>query len=260
MAAIILTWNPSVWPYWDHDGYLDLVRRGETVPTNWSVGRHRTIPQHADAYFYLQGKQHGLIAHAAVTSERPYETAHFNDAKRTTNNVKITLDSMVPISDRIPRAVLQTVVPQVHWLRIQQSGQRVPEEAEASLAALWREYAEPVEPGPDEVPPGFPEGGVRTVHVNRYERDPQARRACLQRWGTTCTACGIDFGQRYGDIGNGYIHVHHLTPVSQMVPGYRVDPITDLRPLCPNCHAMVHTSDPPITPAQLKALLISRKS
>lgn len=34
---------------------------------------------------------------------------------------------------------------------------------------------------PEEVPPGgaFSEGGVSQVEVNRYERDPQARRACI---------------------------------------------------------------------------------
>jgi 5-methylcytosine-specific restriction protein A len=150
-------------------------------------------------------------------------------------------------------------VPQVYWARIQQSGQRVPEEAEATLAALWHEYAEPVEPGPDDVPPGFPEGAVRTVHVNRYERDHRSRRACIEHWGTACMACDLDFGQMYGDIGDGYIHVHHLTPVSQMGPGYRVDPVKELRPLCPNCHAMVHTSDPPLTPEQLRHRLRGRK-
>jgi len=86
----------------------------------------------------------------------------------------------------------------------------------------------------------FFEGAVLQVTINRYERDQKARKACIQHHGTTCFACDIDFGKEYGAFAEGLIHVHHLKPLSEIGHGYQVDPIKDLRPVCPNCHAVIH--------------------
>ncbi len=101
----------------------------------------------------------------------------------------------------------------------------------------------------------FLEGAVRQVLVNAYERNPGARRACIAHYGVACHVCGIDFEDRYGQIGKGFIHVHHLVPLAQVGIEYELDPIRDLRPVCPNCHAMLHRSMPPITLVELKNLL-----
>src|SRR5690606_12198558 len=82
-----------------------------------------------------------------------------------------------------------------------------------------------------------------------------ARRACLEHWGTRCAACGVDLGERYGPIAAGFIHVHHLRPLAELGEGYEVDPVADLRPLCPNCHGVVHLRTPPLTIEELRALL-----
>ncbi len=99
------------------------------------------------------------------------------------------------------------------------------------------------------------EGGQSRELVKRYERSQINRAACLARWGTTCRVCSIDFGQVYGPIGTGYIHVHHIVPVSQMGEGYRVNPLTELVPVCPNCHAMLHRRNPPFSVEELKNLM-----
>ena len=44
-------------------------------------------------------------------------------------------------------------------------------------------------------------------------------------------------------IGTGYIHVHNLKPLSEIKEEYKVDPINDLRPVCPNCHSMIHKAN-----------------
>jgi 5-methylcytosine-specific restriction enzyme A len=44
----------------------------------------------------------------------------------------------------------------------------------------------------------------------------------------------------YGKVADGYIHVHHLRPLSEINGEYVVDPVQDLRPVCPNCHAVLH--------------------
>jgi 5-methylcytosine-specific restriction protein A len=103
---------------------------------------------------------------------------------------------------------------------------------------------------------GFPEGGRVTLEVNRYERDHRNRTLCLQARGYRCTVCDFNFAERYGELGRDYIHVHHLTPVSQMGNGYVINPLVDLVPICPNCHAMIHKANPPLTPESLKILLV----
>jgi len=95
---------------------------------------------------------------------------------------------------------------------------------------------------PDEIEePGlYFEGAMRSVTVNAYERNWAAREACLKHYGTNCAVCGFNFGAAYGEIGAGFIHVHHLRQLASIKDGYQVDPINDLRPVCPNCHAMLH--------------------
>ncbi len=75
--------------------------------------------------------------------------------------------------------------------------------------------------------------------------------------GTRCQVCGLDMAKRYGDIGQGFIHIHHLVPLSEIKQDYRLDPKTDLIPVCPNCHAMLHRRNPPYTPEELKAQMLA---
>jgi len=102
---------------------------------------------------------------------------------------------------------------------------------------------------------GLPEGACSTVMVNRYERSPVNRAACIAAHGSRCKVCGFDFGAIYGPLGHGYIEVHHRVPVSKMGGCYQVDPVNDLIPLCANCHAAVHRVDPPLEPEALVAIL-----
>lgn len=103
----------------------------------------------------------------------------------------------------------------------------------------------------------YEEGAVRRVLVNRYERDPRARKECIEYHGTRCAVCKFDFGSRYGDIGEGFIHVHHLRPLGRLPSSYRVNPVKDLVPVCPNCHVMLHRRDPPYDIQQLRGCLRS---
>ena len=98
----------------------------------------------------------------------------------------------------------------------------------------------------------YQEGAVQRVWVNRYERDPKARDKCIEYRGTRCAVCELDFKRRYGKIGKGFIHVHHLRPLSRLKSSYRLDPLKDLVPVCPNCHAMLHRRNPPYDIEQLR--------
>lgn len=104
----------------------------------------------------------------------------------------------------------------------------------------------------------YMEGGKKRVETNRYERNPINRELCLAANGYTCKICGFDFEQTYGDLGHHFIHVHHIVPVSKMTQAYTLDPVSDLIPVCPNCHAMLHRADPPLLPEELKEIIHDR--
>ena len=88
--------------------------------------------------------------------------------------------------------------------------------------------------------PELREGESHQVYTTRYERNPVARNRCIELKGCKCSICGFDFEKTYGEIGKGFIHVHHIVPVSEIGESYRVDYEKDLIPVCPNCHAMLH--------------------
>lgn len=84
------------------------------------------------------------------------------------------------------------------------------------------------------------EGAKMEIVINRYERNPIARQKCLQFHGLNCLVCDMNFEKLYGEIGKGFIHVHHVIPLHSIKEEYIVNPETDLIPVCPNCHAMLH--------------------
>jgi len=95
------------------------------------------------------------------------------------------------------------------------------------------------------------EGGKKSGIFNFYERSKKNRRICLAVHGFSCKTCGVSLGEKYGDLGQDFIHVHHTTPVSQMREPRPVNPYTELIPVCPNCHYMMHRKDPPVSPEEL---------
>lgn len=99
------------------------------------------------------------------------------------------------------------------------------------------------------------EGAKKTITVNTYERDSSARRKCISYWGTSCCICSFNFEDVYGELGKNYIHVHHVKPLSELSGEYELDPINDLRPVCPNCHSMLHRGKPALSIEHVKNLI-----
>jgi hypothetical protein len=128
--------------------------------------------------------------------------------------------------------------------------------------AETRKGSRPHSHRPDYAPPEelltsntISEGSLHRITVNRYERSPAARARCIAHYGSRCIVCDFDFGLIYGAAFSGFIHVHHLTPLGTLRSPYNLDPVRDLRPVCPNCHAAIHRAEPPLTPEAVKVLL-----
>jgi len=96
------------------------------------------------------------------------------------------------------------------------------------------------------------EGSKKRITVNAYERSPQARQECISKYGYKCVICNFDFEKVYGEIGRNFIHVHHVKPLSEINEQYKINPVEDLRPVCPNCHAMLHKRKPAYSIKEIK--------
>jgi 5-methylcytosine-specific restriction enzyme A len=114
----------------------------------------------------------------------------------------------------------------------------------------------PLEPvTTDDAPGVYEEGAAYLSLVKKYERSRINRAACIEIHGTRCKICGIDMGEEYGPLGEGFIHVHHITPVSLLGEGYVISPGNDLIPVCPNCHSIVHRKYPPYGVNEIREVL-----
>ncbi|BCW66092.1 hypothetical protein NicSoilB4_08550 [Arthrobacter sp. NicSoilB4] len=258
MTAIILGWNPDRWNRWNYPAAVERVASTGLHLERWSVGRHRNIAAGTDAWLLLQGDRgRGLIGHGVVLSEHPEPGPHYAEPAKTAMYVQVGFDSLLPLGDQIASAILKEAVPGVPWGSVFGSGLTVEPSEEANIRALWGDFRLQPTPDPTEALPGtYPEGAVTRVEVNRYERSPEARRACIAHYGSSCAACGFSFEQKYGEIGKDFIHVHHVVPVSQLGSSYELDPISDLIPLCANCHAMAHQGvGTPRTVAELRRII-----
>lgn len=82
---------------------------------------------------------------------------------------------------------------------------------------------------------------VESLHKEQA-RSPEARRHCLEIKGTRCVVCGFDPVESWG--AHGVIQVHHLKPLHESLGETgrtETDPLRDLVPVCPNCHALIHS-------------------
>lgn len=97
-------------------------------------------------------------------------------------------------------------------------------------------------PYPEEDTDELSEGSKKMVYVNSYERNPEARRKCIEHYKSyKCQLCGFDSSAFYGEEFEGLIHVHHIIPLSERKGPYQVKPEEDLIPVCPNCHMILHS-------------------
>ncbi len=253
MIAIILGWNPELrnTNHWNGRNYAAVVEevaeRGLHVQT-WSLDRGGNIPAGAEAWLILQGAHvRGLIGHGVVVGggnlvPDPSEAeSDHPDADKTPNQVQVAFDALLPLGDQVPAEVLSNAMPDLAWESTEFAGVELGPGHEAALRTLWTDFGPGQGTDPTQPVPGtYPDGAVTRVSVNRYERDPEARRACIAHRGSSCAVCGFSFELAYGELGKDFIDVHHVVPVAQLGGSYQLDPLTDLVPLCANCHAMAH--------------------
>ncbi len=250
MPAYLLTWNPNRCEWDDLPNVVQTFQNGNAVKERWSCGNTKRI-EAGDLVFLIRlGREpKGICAYGTVV-KGSYEDDHWEKDGKTALYVEFQIDWIVEPDAKqfVPRARLDA--PQfadVHWSS-QSSGIAIPDKVAAALKHECTRYLSSYDtPLPEEVPSiqKYKEGAQRIVVINSCERNPQARRACIEHYGAVCAVCRRDLADKYGKVGKGVIHVHHLRPLASRSKRYVLDPIRDLRPVCPNCHAIIHTRKRP---------------
>lgn len=263
MATFLLAWNPGLYPWGSLRNELRSGGRDTNASFSWSVGRSRK-PRPQDRAFMIRlgVDPKGIVASGWVTSE-PFEGEHWNrDRARTGGRsfyVGLALEyvSEAPVIpwERLHRAPLS----EFNW-GIQMSGLTIPEPIAQALEREWSRRVSAVKSAPDRAPKEYFEGRRYGTSLTRIERNPSARAVCIAHHGRACSCCGMRFEKRYGKEARNLIVVHHLKPIAYSSGRQRVDPIRDLRPVCPNCHAVLHLRNPPYSIEEVKALARRRRS
>jgi 5-methylcytosine-specific restriction enzyme A len=273
MATYLLTWNPEKWDWSEPslDEEISKLKIQGHLTDRWSCGNTRKIV-HGDRLFILrQGRKPRGIFASGWAASPCYQDYHWDGSDRPALYIDIDFDVLInpekePILERL--RLNDGNLSEMHW-DTQMSGISIPNEIAFNLEVVWanflsnnniRQLSGAFDSAlfPNEILESdvyYIEGTPKQITTNRYERNPHARAECLQQWGLSCSVCSFNFATTYGDIGKDFIHVHHLRSLSEISDNYVVNPKDDLRPVCPNCHAMIHKRNPAYTIEEIKTLL-----
>jgi 5-methylcytosine-specific restriction protein A len=261
--SYLLCWNPTRWEWPDFETVVQRSIKGEPIAEPWSTGNTKAISEGQRVYLYRQAIERGIIGSGWTTSDT-YMDDHWDGSGKKIPYAKVVFDRIVAPEDVLPVEGLIRRFPNFNWNRLQSSGISLPSDVASRLEALWQEHLKGlgfrIEPNEVAMPALYVEGATRSVTVNAYERNPRARKACLDHYGFDCAVCVFNFANFYGDLGEGFIHVHHLKDLATVGGEYEVDPIADLRPVCPNCHAMLHAETPAMSIAKLRSIIDARRT
>ncbi len=264
MKTFLLTWNPKKTD-WDEDGKktidecIEEIKKNGYYENTWSCGNFNSIEKGDKVFiFRLKVKPRGLIASGIVTKDI-YKDVHWLHKNKTANYIKIKYDIILNPEKKILEEKYLNKLKIINF-KIQVA-QRIQSPNFEKLEAVWEEFNSTKNLYPNEVDENsnFYEGVVNRVLVNQYERDSRARQQCIDKYGYNCSICGFNFEKFYGILGKDFIHVHHLVPISTIGAEYKINPMKDLIPVCPNCHAMLHKSKIVLDPEKLRKIIKGNK-
>jgi len=256
MATYLLAWNPKRWVWGNLERELETVRRSGSLTDRWSCGNSKAIRPGSRFFLIRLGdSRRGIVGSGRVLTE-PKLDMHWDRHRAARGDQTMFVDILFDTLSKEPLIDWHTLKKApfngFNW-GIQMSGVRIPQAIASALEKRWRQVI-PRKNAliPEEIEQSdYWEGAAQTITVNAYERDRTARAACIEYYGATCVVCGFNFEEKYGRVALGYIHVHHLVPLSRLGKKYRVDPIKDLRPVCANCHAVIHLRKRPYLPEEV---------
>ncbi len=224
----------------------------------WSCGNTKRIDL-GDSFFLIRLgiEPKGIIGCGCVTSP-PYLFKHWDEEKAKEGKETLRTDLLFKSLSDVPIFsidYLEKNYPSYNWTP-QSGGLSIPEEIASELFSLLQQSQFAFKSSKKEEIRNYSEGKIREITIKTYDRNPIARQVCIEHHGYNCAVCGFNFGQVYGDFGKNYIEVHHLRQIADIGEEYEIKPIEDLRPVCANCHRMLHKERPPLAIEELKTKLV----
>lgn len=266
MSTYLLIWNPKLFVWKELKENIRELKQNGVYKYGWSTGSTKRIHPGDRVFLMRLGVEpKGLVGSGWVTSEVE-DWPHWDDPQKMILVVDIDWDTLLDAQDEAifpVEALRGGVYDHVKKWLPQASGMSIPDIVAEQLELDWASFLNQNAPVrqityPDEIDTEktYFEGAAKQVIVNIYERNAEARAICIKEHGANCSVCGFNFAEKFGDIGSGYIHVHHRKPLSEIHESYKLNPTIDLIPVCPNCHAMLHQRKPePYTIDELIAIL-----
>ena len=263
--SFLFTWNPKRWPWNGLSNDIKRIKNSGSIIEYWTIHSHKMVKIGDRAFFMKLGseKPKGIFASGHIVSNS-FLGPHWSGNGKQVYKVNVEIDILLDSSNTniLDLSILENdpLLSQYNWTP-EPSGLPIDPNLISTLENLWFNLLNKKgnlsgnKPGNFCSTNVFSEGKLNKVPVSVYERNPHARSECLDHYGYSCTVCNMNFEELYGDIGREFIHVHHLNPVSEKGGEYEVNPITDLRPVCPNCHAMIHKRKPPFTIEEMRKII-----
>ncbi len=260
--TFLFAWNPDNWVWKDLEQNIEELNNTGKLTLKWSCISHTKVRPGDRAFLVRLGiAPKGIIGSGTVISE-PFLSPHWGEKNKDVPRVLIEFDILLDANNEsvLPLDYIKNKIPSQNWTP-QSSGISIKNEVIDALEKEWFDFLSTnntrLNPFSDTIDNSkkFIEGSATQVTQTRYERNIYARNECLKHYGYTCSVCGFNFEKFYGNLGYKFIHVHHLTEIANIRKAYEVNPIEDLRPVCPNCHAMLHKQNPALTIEELKELI-----
>lgn len=259
--AFLFTWNPKKYDWGELPKLIMQIQNCGSALCNWQCTSYNMIRPGDRAFFMCLGVVPKGIFGSGYVKSFPFKARDWDQSAGDIFVVSIEFEFLFdprtqPILelDRLQSGNLanQTWTPQGSNISIKNEFVKELEELWFDCLNNRNSFSESSIIANNETAEVYMEGKAAEVVQTRYERNPGAREKCLKHFGYMCSVCEFDFEKCFGDIGKQFIHVHHLKLISKPGQTHRVDPHADLRPVCPNCHAMLHKRNPPFTLEELK--------
>ncbi|MEQ1637815.1 MAG: HNH endonuclease [Methylococcales bacterium] len=255
MSAFLYIWNPNKWNWSDLQDAIYRVNNNEQYDSGWSCGNTKRI-KIGDIFFLMRLglEPKGIIGCGYVLSN-PEIGDPWDDQKKSAIYTDILFKALSeePI---FSLSYLQNNHPTFSWTP-QSSGISIPNQiAEELFLLIQNNLKFSFQPLEEQSIKEYAEGRPKIVTNKTYDRSSAARQDCIEYYGYSCRVCGFNFEEKYGAFGMQYIEVHHLKQMSDINNEYSINPIRDLRPVCANCHRMLHKTRPPLSIEELKKHLI----
>lgn len=267
MNTFLFAWNPNRWDWVDLEESVDHLETVGYVERRWSCGNSKSIKKGDRVFLIRLGEEPRGIMGSGYAKSSYYVAPHWDRSEgKTSNYIDIEFDILINPKNNIlfDKESLESIDPnKVQQWFPQQSGIAIKKDVVEALESNWfnfiieNKYIRNSFVSNDVVTDNketFREGKSKDIIQTRYERNPEARKRCLSHYGYSCKVCAFNFQHYFSEIGKGFIHVHHINQISEIGREYEIDPIKDLIPVCPNCHAMIHSKKPAFTIEELKQI------